>query len=183
MALPRHKSIFDEEHPVVDTGITYAQPDADYSVIGIALKNPNVRGKNVVIMRGAILCPDPDDEDALPNETDSENTSLINHVVDIFNDLKRWITDNKTALGLVQAGGTFYAQESAKSWDEFAPPTRMKNLTMESGHKYRLSGMIDKRDIRNTKYLKPGDALAYYHILIRVNGQECVPVIVGQNWH
>lgn len=183
MALPKPKSIFDEEHPVASTGMTYTYPSADYSVIGIALKNPNADGKNMVIMRGAVLCPDPDDEDAEPNEMDSENTSLINHVVDIYNGCMKWLLENRKALDLRTGGGMLYAQANAKPWDTFDPPTFMKQLKMESDHKFRVTGMIEKLKIRDKRTFKQGDAMEYYNILIKVNGQECVPVIMGRNWH
>ena len=184
MALPKPRSIFDEAHPVASTGMTYTYPSADYSVIGIALKNPDPGGKNMVIMRGSVLCPDPYASRRFPNEMDSENESLINHVVDIYNDCMKWLKENKKALDLVQAGGMLYAQANAKPWDTFDPPTVVKQLKMgDSEHKFRVTGTIEKLEIRNKRNLKQGDALEYYNILIKVNGQECVPVVMGRNWH
>ena len=184
MALPKPKSIFDEEHPVASTGMTYAYPSTGYSVIGIALKNLDPKGKDMVIMRGAVLCPDPDATRRYPNPMDAENESLINHVVTIYNGCMKWLRQNKQELDLVEAGGMLYAQENAKPWDTFDPPTYAKELTMgDSGHEFTVTGIIEKKKIRDTRNFKQGDAREYYNILIIVNGQECVPVIVGRNWH
>ena len=110
MALPKPKSIFDEEHPVASTGMTYAYPSTGYSVIGIALKNLDPKGKDMVIMRGAVLCPDPDATRRYPNPMDAENESLINHVVTIYNGCMKWLRENKQELDLVEAGGMLYAK-------------------------------------------------------------------------
>ena len=181
MALPRHKSIFDEEHPVASTEATFAYPDAYRNVIGIAMKNADPNGKRTVMMRGAILCPDPDDEEEpLPNELDSENESVINRVIDFARDLKKWITEN-TFHTQDEDNGMIYAHGD-KPLADLNPPTRFKVLTMESGNAFRVTGEIQERKINWKRPIVQGMALHHYYIQIKVNGQECVPVVMGQNW-
>ena len=179
MALPKPASIFDEEHPAASTEATFAYPDASRNVIGIAMKNANPNGKRTVMMRGAILCPDPDDEEEpLPNELDSENESVINRVIDFARDLKTWIKENTFHT---EDNGMIYAYGD-KNLADLNPPTRMKVLTMESGNAFRVTGEIQERKINWKQPYVQGMASHHYHILIKVNGQECVPVVMGQNW-
>ena len=41
----------------------------------------------------------------------------------------------------------------------------------DSGHEFTVTGIIEKKKIRDTRNFKQGDAREYYNILIIVNGE------------
>ena len=184
MALPKPKSIFDEEHSVASTGATFAYPDAYRNVIGIAFP-ARKGGKHQVMMRGAIKCPDPNDEqdddlmeDVMEDVIDDENDSVINKVTDFARSLKKWLETNTV---FVEDGGVLYAHGDVPLRD-LGPPRFEEVLEMDSGKRFEVTGGIQEKSVKVNRPLMQGDPLSHYHIYLQVNDRECYPVFMGKNW-
>ena len=186
MALPKPKSIFDEAHPVVNTGVTYAYPEGFRNVIGIAFRAGNKKARHIVMMRKVLKCAgsveemvamEDDDPDG-PPVVDDENDSIINKVAEYSRDLKDWLDKNTV---FVEDRGVLYAHGDV-SLRDLVVPRYEETLVMDSG-KYKVTGGIKQLKTDFGRPPMQGEPLSYYHIHIKVNGQECVPVIMGRNWH
>ena len=187
MALPKPASIFDEEHPVATTGVTYAFPEAFRNVIGIAFRAHRKKARHVVMMRKVLKCAgsveemeamEEDDPDG-PPVVDDENDSIIDKVAEYSRDLKKWLEKNTS---FVEDGGVLYAHGDVPIRD-LGVPELEETLELDSG-KYTVKGGIKQLKVDyNGRPPMQGEPLSYYHIHITVNKWECVPVIMGKNWH
>lgn len=183
MALPKPKSIFDEAHPVVSTGATYAFPDGFRNVIGIAFPG-NKKGKHVVMLRGALKCPESVEdfegmEDDDRTAVDDENDSVINKVADFSRKLKDWLEANTT---FVEEGGVLYAHGD-KPVRDLGAPRYEEVLEMDNGKSFKVTGGIQQKPTDFGRPLMQGDPLSYYHLHLQVNNRACVPVVMARNWH
>lgn len=189
MALPKPASIFDEVHPVASTGVTYAFPEGFRNVIGIAFRARAGRKKarHVVMMRKVLKCAgsveemeamEEDDPDG-PRVVDDENDSIIDKVAEYSRDLKKWLEENTS---FVEDCGVLYAHGDVPIRDLGAPEYE-ETLKLDSGE-YTVRGSIKqlKVDYKGRSPMQ-GEPLSYYHFHITVNNWECVPVIMGRNWH
>jgi hypothetical protein len=184
MALPKPKSIFDEAHPVVSTGATYAFPDGFRNVLGIAFRGSK-RGKHTVMLRGALKCLESVEElEAMEDDesqvVDDENDSIINKVAHFSRELKNWLKNNATFVE--GKDGVLYAYADTKSLSELGAPRYKEVLNMESGS-FEVTGGIEQLPTDLGRPLMQGDPLSYYHLDLRVNNRKCVPVVMGRNWH
>jgi hypothetical protein len=186
MALPKPKSIFDEEHPVASTGVTYAYPQGFRNVLGIAFRAANKRGgRHVVMMRKTPKCAGSIEEleaamqedPNAPPVVDDENDSIIDKVAEFARDLRDWLDENTV---LVEDRGVLYAHGDVPLRDLDVPEYEE---TLEMSGKYTVRGGIKQLEVDyGGRSPMQGEPLSYYHIHITVNKWECVPVIMGKNW-
>jgi len=192
MALPKPKSIFDEEHPVASTGATYAYPEGFRNVLGIAFP-PRQGGMYQVMMRGSIKCPDSEaeeeeeeDDDVMRDVVqmkqqvvDDENDSIINKVTEFARNLRNWLDKNTV---FVEKHGVLYAYGDVPL-NELNVPRYEETLVMADEKKYKVTGGIKEIKVNyKGRSARQGEPLSYYEISLQVNYRACYPVFMSKNW-
>lgn len=150
MSLPRPRSIFDEVHPLADTGLTYTISGKSQYVLGIVLVNAKT-GDRRVIMRGG---------------DDPENDAVVQSVTKVSKDLAKWINTHKH---ITVKEGVAYDTRNVNL-------PKMATVRM-GGVAAGLS--VEGRITSVTRPLEgPSESwMTTYHCFVTVDGDECRSVV------
>lgn len=173
MALPRPASIFDKEHPVVDTGLVYTTPICSRRVIGIAFPGDgDVSKQHSVILRGV----------RRGNGTfDTDNEELVKAVASVSNRLNNFLEGARTrgTLSFTVTGGVIYSNGDARLVNA---PSFTRNVTTRDKKVHKISAGIQELNNPAAASGDQGAPLKIYQIRITVNNRPCLPVTIDATW-
>ena len=173
MALSRPASIFDEVHPVVDTGLVYTTPICSRRVIGIAFPGDgDVSKQHSVILRGV----------RRGNGTfDTDNEELVKAVASVSNRLNNFLEGARSrgALSFAVTGGVIYSNGDARLVNA---PSFTRNITTRDKKVHKISAGIQELNNPAAASGDQGAPLKIYQIRITVNNRPCLPVTIDATW-
>tara|TARA_B110000259_G_scaffold181700_1_gene224130 strand:- start:154 stop:621 length:468 start_codon:yes stop_codon:yes gene_type:complete len=150
MSLPRPRSIFDEVHPLADTGLTYTISGKSQYVLGIVLVNAKT-GDRRVIMRGG---------------DDPENDAVVESVTKVSKGLVKWINDHKF---ITVKEGVAYDTRNV-NLPKMAT-VRMGGVTAGLSVEGRITSVTRPLEGPSESWMTT------YHCFVTVDGDECRSVV------
>lgn len=150
MSLPRPRSIFDEVHPLADTGLTYTPSGKSQHVLGIVLVNAKT-GDRRMIMRGG---------------GDDENDAVVESVTKVSKGLAKWINTHKHIT--VKEGVAYDTRNVHLSKME---TVRIGAVTAGLSVEGRITSVTRPLEGPSESWITT------YHCFVTVDGDECRSVV------